>query len=170
MPVVFLMGPTASGKTALAGELARAFGGEIITVDAAQVYKGMDIGTAKAGCLEREQCPHHLIDIRRPDQTYSAAEFRRDALRLIDQIRARGRLPVLAGGTMFYFDALLHGLPPLPSSDPVVRAGIARQAAERGWPAMHREPGRYRRATVSGFCAPWRSIPCRGATSPRGNA
>jgi len=136
------MGPTAAGKTPLACEIAAAFDGEIVSVDAAQVYRGMDIGTAKAGRAERERCRHHLIDIRRPDEPYSAAEFRRDALRAIDEIHGRGRLPVLAGGTMFYFDALLHGLPELPPSEPGVRAGLARRAAELGWPAMHRELAR----------------------------
>jgi len=139
IPVVFLMGPTASGKTALALEIARDFGAEIISVDAAQVYQGMDIGTAKASPAERALCPHHLIDIRTPDEPYSVARFRSDALALIEAIRARGRLPVLAGGTMFYFHALLRGLPELPASDSGVRAGIARRAAELGWPALHDE-------------------------------
>ncbi|MGA8262063.1 MAG: tRNA (adenosine(37)-N6)-dimethylallyltransferase MiaA [Arenicellales bacterium] len=139
IPVIFLMGPTASGKTAMACALARRYPAEIINVDAAQVYRGLDIGTAKAGAEEREACRHHLIDIKDPDQAYSAAQFREDALRLIEEVRARGRLPLLTGGTMFYFDALLHGLPELPPSDPRLRAEIASRARQCGWPALHRE-------------------------------
>lgn len=142
MPVVFLMGPTASGKTALALALARRYAVEIISVDAAQVYRGLDIGTAKPDTSERRTCPHHLIDIKAPDETYSAAQFRDDALRLIDEVRARGRLPVLAGGTMFYFDALLRGLPDLPPSDAGLRAEIGARAASEGWPALHAELAR----------------------------
>lgn len=139
IPVLFLMGPTASGKTAMACTLASCYPVEIINVDAAQVYRGLDIGTAKASPREREAYPHHLIDIREPDQVYSAAQFRADALPLIEDIRARGRLPVLAGGTMFYFHTLLHGLPDLPSGDPALRARIEARAASRGWAALHRE-------------------------------
>lgn len=139
LPVVFLMGPTASGKTALACAIARRYAVEIISVDAAQVYRGLDIGTAKATDEERRICPHHLIDILAPDESYSAARFRDDALRLIDEVRARGRVPVLAGGTMFYFNALLHGLPELPPADHDVRAAIAARAARDGWPALHAE-------------------------------
>lgn len=139
LPVVFLMGPTASGKTALAVSIARRYAVEIISVDAAQVYRGLDIGTAKATAGERGICPHHLIDIRQPDESYSAAQFRDDASRLIDEVRGRGRVPVLAGGTMFYFNALLHGLPELPPADRNLRAEIAARAAREGWPALHAE-------------------------------
>jgi len=138
IPVVFLMGPTASGKTAAALSLARRYPAEIINVDAAQVYRGMDIGTAKVGPEERATCPHHLIDIKEPDETYSAARFREDALGLIEEVRGRGRLPVLAGGTMFYFHTLLYGLPRLPPADPDLRAEIVELAARKGWPALHR--------------------------------
>lgn len=139
LPVVFLMGPTASGKTALACAMARRYAVEVISVDAAQVYRGLDIGTAKATEEERRVCPHHLIDILAPDESYSAARFRDDALRLIDEVRGRGRVPVLAGGTMFYFNALLHGLPELPPADQDLRASIAARAAREGWPALHAE-------------------------------
>lgn len=139
IPVVFLMGPTASGKTSLACAIARRYPVEVISVDAAQVYRGLDIGTAKVTAGERRVCPHHLIDIKQPDETYSAAQFRDDALRLIDEVRGRGRLPVLTGGTMFYFNALLHGLPELPPSDEDLRARIAARAERRGWPVLHAE-------------------------------
>lgn len=139
LPVVFLMGPTASGKTGMALDIAGRYPVEVISVDAAQVYRGLDIGTAKATPAEQRACPHHLIDIINPDEAYSAARFRDDALRLIDEVRARGRVPVLAGGTMFYFNALLHGLPELPSSDPALRAEIAARAGREGWPALHAE-------------------------------
>src|SRR3954462_6038703 len=118
------MGPTAPGKSALAMTLAREFEGEIVSVDSAQVYRGMDVGTAKPGADERARVPHHLIDVIDPVDSYSAAQFRSDALPLIGAIAARGRIPLLAGGTMLYFKALLVGLSELPSSDPAVRAHI----------------------------------------------
>jgi len=126
------MGPTASGKSALAMALAQRFDGEIVTVDSAQVYRGMDIGTAKPTREERERVPHHLLDIVDPTQAYSAARFVRDATRAIDAIRARGRLPVVAGGTMLYFKALREGLSSLPQADPRIRDEIDAQAARDG--------------------------------------
>lgn len=137
--MLFLMGPTASGKTAMACTLAKRFPVEIISVDAAQVYRGLDIGTAKASRAEREACRHHLIDIKYPDDTYSAAQFRGDALALIEEVRTRGHLPVLVGGTMFYFHVLLYGLPRLPPSDPYFRADIETRARREGWPMLHHE-------------------------------
>ena len=138
---IALVGPTASGKTAAALALAAALrergGAEIISVDSAQVYRGMDIGTAKPSREELAQVPHHLIDIIDPLQSYSAAEFAKDATRLIGEIRARGKTPLLVGGTMLYLKALLEGLNDMPPSDPQVRADIQQRAAERGWPAMH---------------------------------
>jgi len=131
------MGPTASGKSALAAMLASRFPVEIVSVDSAQVYRGMDIGTAKPSLTERRAVPHHLIDILDPTESYSAAQFRRDAVRLIREISARGRTPLLVGGTMLYFKALREGLSELPASDAAVRAQIDAEAAERGWPAMH---------------------------------
>lgn len=136
------MGPTASGKTALALEIAKHYPCEIISVDSALVYRGMDIGTAKPTAAELAQVPHHLIDILDPREAYSAADFRRDALRLIDEIRARGRLPLLVGGTMLYFRVLLEGIADLPSADAQVREAIALEAAQRGWPALHAELAR----------------------------
>jgi tRNA dimethylallyltransferase len=138
-PVIFIMGPTASGKTALAIELLAHFPCDIISVDSGQVYRGMDIGTAKPDAATLAQAPHRLIDIREPQQGYSAAEFRDDALREIRTITAAGRIPVLAGGTMLYFRALEHGLSPLPSADDTIRAAIEAEAREKGWEAMHRE-------------------------------
>jgi tRNA dimethylallyltransferase len=131
------MGPTASGKSALAMELANRFPVEIISVDSAQVYRGMDIGTAKPGAAERAAVPHHLIDIIDPTEAYSAARFRNDALRLMRGITDRGRTPLLVGGTMLYFKALREGLSELPDSDPQIRVEIDSEAAEHGWPAMH---------------------------------
>jgi len=131
------MGPTASGKSALAAMLASRFPVEIVSVDSAQVYRGMDIGTAKPSLTERRAVPHHLIDILDPTESYSAAQFRRDAVRLIREISARGRTPLLVGGTMLYFKALREGLSELPETDAAVRARIDAEAAERGWPAMH---------------------------------
>lgn len=139
IPVICLMGPTGSGKTDLACRLALRFPVEIISVDAAQIYRGLDIGTAKVSDTERRVCPHHLIDIVNPDEAYSAARFRSDALGLIDEIRGRGRVPLLAGGTMFYFHTLLHGLPELPGSDPGLRAELEARADREGWAALHRE-------------------------------
>lgn len=136
---VFLMGPTASGKTALAAELYRRLPVEIISVDSALVYRGMDVGTAKPTAEELKATPHRLIDIRDPSESYSAADFRKDALREMAQIVANGRIPLLVGGTMLYFKALLEGLSPLPSADSAIRAKIEQKAAEQGWGAMHEE-------------------------------
>jgi tRNA dimethylallyltransferase len=136
---VLLMGPTACGKTALALELAARFPVEIISVDSAQVYRGMDVGTAKPSRGIREAVPHHLIDVRDPSESYSAGMFRRDALRLIAGIRARGRVPLLVGGTMLYFRALTRGIAPLPEADAEVRGRIDARARAVGWPALHAE-------------------------------
>jgi len=137
--VIFLMGPTASGKTALALELAKQLPLEIISVDSALIYRGMDIGTAKPTTAELAAVPHHLIDILDPLQAYSAADFRADALRLIAEIQQRGRLPVLVGGTMLYFKALLDGISPLPEADLQLRAELEARAAAVGWAALHAE-------------------------------
>ncbi len=134
-----LVGPTASGKTALALALAQQVPLEIISLDSALVYKGMDIGTAKPSREELQTVPHHLIDIRDPSQSYSAAEFARDATRLIADIRERGKLPLLVGGTMLYLKALVEGLDDLPLASPSIRADIEEQAAAEGWPALHAE-------------------------------
>lgn len=136
-PAIALMGPTASGKTAFALQVADRYGGEIISVDSALVYKRLDIGAAKPSVAERAAIPHHLIDLREPWQAYSAAEFAADARVAIDDIIARGKLPILAGGTGLYFSALFNGLAPMPEADAAVREQIAAEAAERGWPAMH---------------------------------
>jgi len=132
-----IAGPTASGKTALALALAQQRPIEIISVDSALVYRGMDIGTAKPSAEELAQVPHHLIDIRDPTQAYSAAEFVRDTQALLPAIQARGRLPVLVGGTMLYFKALFEGLDEMPHAHPEVRATIEAEALQRGWPGMH---------------------------------
>ena len=134
---IALMGPTASGKTALAIEWARRLGGEIISVDSALVYRGLDIGAAKPDAAERAAAPHHLLDLRDPWQAYSAAEFAADARVAIDDILARGRLPILAGGTGLYFQALLEGLADMPAADPGIRAQISAEAERDGWPALH---------------------------------
>ena len=141
-PAVLLMGPTASGKSALAMALAERFGGEIVTVDSAQVYRGMDIGTAKPSAADRARVPHHLVDILDPTQSYSAAGFVRDALTTIAAVRSRGRMPVLAGGTMLYFKALTEGLSSLPQADAAVRAELDARAKSHGWPALHAELAR----------------------------
>src|SRR5262249_42180475 len=133
------MGPTASGKTPLALPLAKSFPVEIVSVDSAQVYRGMDVGTAKPSPAERRAVPHHLIDVIDPTGAYSAARFRSDALRLMGEITARGKIPLLVGGTMLYFKALREGLSDLPDADENVRAEIDAEAAGRGWPAMHAE-------------------------------
>ena len=138
-PAIAVMGPTASGKTAFALELAERLGGEIVSVDSALVYRGLDIGAAKPTAAEQARAPHHLLDLRDPWQPYSAAEFAADARVAIDGILARGRLPILAGGTGLYFHALLHGLSPMPEADPALRETIAAEAAQRGWPALHAE-------------------------------
>lgn len=137
--VVFLMGPTASGKTALALALAERRPVEVISVDSALIYRGMDIGTAKPNSTELAAVPHHLIDIRDPAQAYSAADFRSDALRLIAEIRQRGALPLLVGGTMLYFKALLEGISPLPEANAEIRAGIEAEAAVHGWAVLHQQ-------------------------------
>ena len=134
-----LVGPTASGKTAIALALAAEWPLEIISVDSALVYQGMDIGTAKPTLAERQAVVHHLIDIRDPAQSYSAADFARDATALIADIRGRGKLPLLVGGTMLYIKALIEGLDDLPLADPAVRADIEEEAHDRGWPALHAE-------------------------------
>jgi tRNA dimethylallyltransferase len=141
-PAILLMGPTASGKSALAMALAQRFGGEIVSVDSAQVYRGMDIGTAKPSRDEQAAVPHHLLDLLDPTQAYSAAMFVRDAQAAVAGIRARGRLPIVAGGTMLYFKALQQGLSALPVADPAVRADLDAQAARDGWPALHTELAR----------------------------
>lgn len=135
---LMLMGPTATGKTAAVIELAKQLPVEIISVDSAMVYRGLDIGTAKPPFAERAGVTHHLIDIREPAEIYSAGEFRRDALGLIDEIGNRGRLPVLVGGTMLYFNVLLHGLADLPEADAEIRRSLDAEAERVGWPAMHR--------------------------------
>lgn len=136
---VALAGPTACGKTATALAVAASWPVEIISVDSALVYRGMDIGTAKPTAAERSAVVHHLIDIRDPRQPYSAAEFVADARRLIAQIGARGRWPLLVGGTMLYFKALFDGLDDLPPAQPALRAAIEAEARARGWPALHAE-------------------------------
>jgi len=141
-PVIILMGPTASGKTRLAIELAHALDGEVISVDSALVYRGMDIGTAKPSLPEREGIPHHLIDILDPSEAYSTGRFRSDAVASINSVIQRGRLPILAGGTFLYFNALLKGLAELPAADPKVREAIEAEAAEQGWDRLHAELGR----------------------------
>jgi tRNA dimethylallyltransferase len=136
---VLLAGPTCAGKTALALELAERFPVEIVNVDSAQVYRGMDIGTAKPSAAIRARVPHHLVDICDPADPYSAGRFRRDATDLVRAIRARGRVPLLVGGTMLYFRALLRGIAPLPAADPDTRARIDERARRMGWPALHAE-------------------------------
>lgn len=141
-PVVFLMGPTATGKTDLAMQLAAQFPLEIVSVDSALVYRGMDIGTAKPSAQLRARVPHHLIDICDPADAYSAGRFRSDALRVIAEIHARGRMPLLVGGTLLYFRALQQGLSQLPTANEEVRAHIEARAQEQGWAALHAELAR----------------------------
>lgn len=136
---IAVMGPTASGKTAFALELAERHGGEIVSVDSALVYRGLDIGAARPEPAELARIRHHLLDLRDPWQTYSAAEFAVDARAALNDVLARGRLPILAGGTGLYFRALLRGLSPMPAADAAVRAAIAAEADARGWPALHAE-------------------------------
>jgi tRNA dimethylallyltransferase len=140
---VLLLGPTASGKTAVALALSRRFPFEVVSVDSAQVYRGMDVGTAKASAAERARTPHHLIDIIDPTEAYSAGRFREDALRVAKEIGARGRMPLFAGGTMLYFRALTTGLADLPPAQPGIRREIEERAARMGWPALHSELARF---------------------------
>ncbi len=139
LPVIAIMGPTASGKTGLALEIAAQVDSEIISVDSALVYKGMDIGTAKPTLEERAGVAHHLIDIIDPVETYSVSQFVKDTNALIGEIVARGKVPILAGGTMMYFNALINGISPLPKSDENIRDEITKQAQQLGWPKLHDE-------------------------------
>jgi len=136
-PAIFLMGPTASGKTALAVALAKQFQTEIISVDSVLVYKGMDIGTAKPTLEERQGIPHHLIDILDPAEAYSTGSFRKSALELMNDITARGKVPILTGGTMLYFNSLFNGLAELPEADPEIRAKLDQELSTNGKEAMH---------------------------------
>lgn len=134
---VVILGPTASGKSALSLQIAKRVKVEIISLDSALIYKNMDIGTAKPTKDELSSVPHHLIDICDPKDSYSAASFRKDCIRLVGEISSRGAVPVICGGTMMYYKALVDGLSPLPQTDPAVREKIAREAELLGWPAMH---------------------------------
>ncbi len=136
-PAILLMGPTASGKTAVAMALAERFPVELISVDSAQVFRDMNIGTAKPDAATLAGYPHRLIDLISPEESYSAARFRADALAAMAEITAAGKVPLLVGGTMLYFRALLHGLAELPQADAALRAEIDAEAARKGWPAMH---------------------------------
>jgi tRNA dimethylallyltransferase len=138
-PAILLLGPTASGKTTAAIEIARRFPVELISVDSAQVFRGMDIGTAKPDAATLAEFPHHLIDLISPEESYSAARFRVDALAAMAAATMRGRVPLLVGGTMLYFKALCEGLAELPPANPAMRASIDDEAAARGWPALHAE-------------------------------
>lgn len=131
------MGPTASGKTRLAIELAQTMGGEVISVDSALVFRGMNIGTAKPDLSERAQIPHHLIDILDPSERYSTGQFQKDAAKLILDISQRGKLPILAGGTMLYFHGLLHGISALPPANPILRKALDTEAQLHGWGVLH---------------------------------
>ena len=139
IPVVLVMGPTAAGKSALALDLAERFPAEIVSVDSAQVFRGLDVGTAKPDLATRARVPHHLVDILDPTERYSAAAFARDAGAAIAAIRERGRMPLVVGGTMLYFKALFDGLDALPEADPLLRAELDERAARVGWPALHAE-------------------------------
>ncbi|HET7730617.1 MAG TPA: tRNA (adenosine(37)-N6)-dimethylallyltransferase MiaA [Usitatibacter sp.] len=139
MKAIFLLGPTASGKTAVALELAKHMPVEIVSVDSAQVYRGMDVGTAKPAAHERAGVPHHLIDVVEPTEAFSAGRFRDAALALVPEIHARGRIPLLVGGTMLYFRTLTRGLADLPAAHPGLRAEIEARAAREGWAALHAE-------------------------------
>ncbi len=136
-PIAVLTGPTGTGKTDIALALAKEFPLEIVSVDSAQVYRGLDIGSAKPDAAIRAQVPHHLIDLVEPTASYSAGQFVRDAVRAIEDIEARGRVPLLVGGTMLYLRALIGGIAPLPASSAALRADLDAQAAVHGWPAMH---------------------------------
>jgi tRNA dimethylallyltransferase len=143
LPTAFaLLGPTASGKSALAYRLAEKHRIEIVSVDSAQVYRGMDIGTAKPSREERARVPHHLIDVVEPTERYSSGRFRADAIRAISEVFARENIPLLVGGTMLYYRALVTGLDALPQADARIRESINAEAAKRGWPALHAELGK----------------------------
>lgn len=146
---ILLMGPTASGKTSIACALARTLPMEIIGVDSAQIYRDMNVGTAKLTTAQAADCAHHLVDIINPDESYSAARFRVDALALMAEIGARQRTPLLCGGTMLYFKALREGLSDLPGADPTIRREIDERAARVGWPALHAELGQIDPATAA---------------------
>ncbi|MGB5132403.1 MAG: tRNA (adenosine(37)-N6)-dimethylallyltransferase MiaA [Steroidobacteraceae bacterium] len=139
LPAILLMGPTGAGKTALAAGLVERLPLEIVSVDSAMVFRGMDIGTAKPGPELLARAPHHLIDLIDPSESYSAARFVADANRVMDEIRARSRVPILVGGTMLYFRALQSGLAKLPPADAAIRRGIEQRARQLGWPALHAE-------------------------------
>ncbi|MGE5467373.1 MAG: tRNA (adenosine(37)-N6)-dimethylallyltransferase MiaA [Ignavibacteria bacterium] len=141
-PAILLMGPTASGKTAAAMDLATRFPVELVSVDSAQVFRDMNVGTAKPDAETLKRFPHHLIDLITPEERYSAARFREDALRAMAEITARGNVPLLVGGTMLYFKTLREGLADLPQADAATRAAIDLEARERGWPALHAELAR----------------------------
>jgi tRNA dimethylallyltransferase len=141
-PAILLMGPTASGKSALALALAERLDGEIVSVDSAQVYRGMDVGTAKPDAATRDRVPHHLIDVIDPTEAYSAARFAADALAAVARARERGRVAILCGGTMLYFKALTEGLSALPTADRRVRSELDARAAREGWPALYAELSR----------------------------
>ena len=136
---IALMGPTASGKTALAVQWAQQLDTEVVSVDSALVYRGLDIGAAKPDAAARALAPHHLVDVRDPHEVFSAADFAREALPPMQALAARGRVPLLVGGTGLYLSALLRGLSDMPEADPALRALIAAEAAQRGWPALHAE-------------------------------
>lgn len=138
LPVITLMGPTAAGKTALAIELCKHLNTEVISVDSALVYKGMNIGTAKPDEHEQLLAPHHLIDFLDPLESYSVADFRADAISKIDELHAKGKTPILVGGTMMYFKALIEGLSPLPQAQPTIRVELEKEAQVNGWPALHK--------------------------------
>ena len=148
-PAILLMGPTASGKTATALWLTERFPIELVSVDSAQVFRDMDIGTAKPDAATLQAFPHHLIDLISPEEAYSAARFRSEALAVMGEITARGKIPLLVGGTMLYFKALLDGLAELPQADPAIRAEIDADAAMHGWPAVHAELARVDPATAA---------------------
>ena len=168
-----LTGPTGSGKSAWAMRLAAELPIEIISVDSAQVYRGMAIGTAKPGAAERARVPHHLLDIRDPTERYSAGDFVADASAALQSIHARGRLPVLVGGTMLYLRALLRGMAALPPAEPTVRAQLDLEARARGWPALHAElasvderaAARIHTTIRNASSARWKSIDSRDAPS-----
>jgi len=139
IPVVCLMGPTATGKTDAAAQITDSIDAEIISVDSSLIYTGMNIGTAKPDQEFLVKYPHHLVDIRHPNESYSVAQFYKDCTELIEQITSQGKVPVLAGGTMFYFNALENGLSDLPKADPILRAQISDEAELKGWPLMHQQ-------------------------------